>query len=107
MILESWSNYHVSTFIVGSVITVIASIFYFLELLNSNEVLKIKTSLRFWVATGLLLFNVGMVPFMVFSKQFNGYNEIRMTILISLNFILYTCYSLGFIWAKQDQNQSS
>ena len=27
----------------------------------------IKNKLSFWIATGLLLFNVGMVPFVIFS----------------------------------------
>ena len=77
---------------------------YFSELLNSNQVLNLKEKLSFWISTGLLLFNVGMVPLMVFSERFNANNELRIVILICLNAILYTCYSLGFIWSKKEIN---
>ena len=104
MITESWNYYHISTFIVGAVIIVITSVFYFSELLNSNEVINIKHKLKFWIATGLLLFNVGSVPFMIFSKEFDANSNLRNIILVSLNMILFTCYSLGFIWAKKENN---
>jgi len=106
MSTQSWLFYHTSTFVFGAIITVMASLFYFSEVLNSDEVLKIKNSLRFWIATGLLLFNVGMVPFMLFSKDLNVLPALRNIILVSLNLILYTCYSLGFIWAKPVRKQS-
>lgn len=100
---ESWSNFHPTTFITGAFITLILSLFFFYELLNSNEVLNIKHSLRFWLAIGLLLFNIGMIPLMIFSDTFNAYNELRVIILIILNLILYSCYSVGFIWSKPSQ----
>ncbi|MGB0880302.1 MAG: hypothetical protein ACPGTO_07020 [Polaribacter sp.] len=101
---QSWDENHVMTYIAGSIIIVIASFMYFSELLNSREVLNIKNKLSFWIATGLLLFNVGMVPFVIFSEIFDAHNELRIVILVSLNVILYTCYSLGFIWCKKKVN---
>lgn len=101
---QSWKQNHVMTYISGSIIIVITSFMYFSELLNSNEVLYIKNKLSFWIATGLLLFNVGMVPLIIFSETFNAHNELRIVIVVSLNVILYTCYSLGFIWCKKKVN---
>ena len=103
-ITESWKNYHQLTFVAGAINIIIFSFLYFSELLNSNQVLNLKEKLSFWISTGLLLFNVGMVPLMVFSERFNANNELRIVILICLNAILYTCYSLGFIWSKKEIN---
>ena len=77
---------------------------YFSELLKSNKVLNLKGELSFWIATGLFLFNVGFVPVEIFNKTFNAFSEVRILIIICLNVILYTCYSLGFIWAKKEEN---
>ncbi len=107
MFTESWEFNHVSSFVAGAIVVIIASVLYFYELLNSDKVLNIKYNLRFWIATGLLLFNVGMVPFIVFSKEFSVHDILRNIILVSLNIILYSCYSLGFIWTKQERNQYS
>ncbi len=106
MSTQSWMNYQISTFYTGAIISTIASVFFFSELLNSNKILSIKHSLRFWIATGLLLFNVGMIPFIAFSNDYKLYPELRNIILVVMNLILYTCYSLGFIWAKAEHKQS-
>lgn len=106
-IYESWKSYHSYTFICGAIFTVLCAWLYFSELLNSNKVLQVKHTLRFWISTGLLLFNVGMIPFMLFSSYFNAYHNYRNVILICLNVILYTCYSLGFIWTREENNQYS
>ncbi|WP_369048825.1 hypothetical protein [Tenacibaculum sp. UWU-22] len=96
----SWNQYQIPTFVCGAIITIISALLYFSELLDSDKVLNVKTELRFWIATGLLLFNVGMTPFMIFSDYFKSDNRLFVIILVSLNFILYGCYSLGFIWLK-------
>lgn len=97
----SWDNYHTKTFIVGAVINIIASIFFFSQLLNDKEEIEVQKNLKFWISTGLILFNVGMVPFMLFSQEFNANNETRTVIIVLLNFILYFCYSIGFILCKK------
>jgi xanthine/uracil permease len=100
----NWDGYHFPSFVFGALITIIGSFLFFSELLKSNQILYIKNKLSFWIAIGLLLFNVGMVPYMVFSEDFESYNFYRLGILIGLNFILYTCYSLGFIWMEREKN---
>jgi hypothetical protein len=103
-ITEPWGGYHKITFIVGAFFTVFSAIFHFYELLNNDEIIDVKHKLSFWISTGLLLFYVGMIPFMIFSDTFDSYHNYRNIILIFLNLILYTCYSLGFIWVKEKNN---
>lgn len=94
-------NYHILTFIVGAIINIIASIFFFTQLLNDKEEIEVIHNLKFWISTGILLFNVGMVPFMLFSKEFSASSYTRTVILVILNFMLYGCYSLGFILCRR------
>lgn len=99
-----WMVTNKYTLISGAIVIIIGSFLYFSEILKSNKILNIKEDLRFWIGTGLLLFNVGYIPIEIFKEIFNAHNEVRIIILICLNVILYTCYSLGFIWAKKEES---
>jgi len=107
LIFESWEQYHKYSFVTGALFTLICAIFHFWQLLNSDEVLEIKFKLSFWISTGLLLFNVGMIPFMLLSEYFDfSGNAYYIFIIIGLNLILYGCYSIGFLWTKAKYNRS-
>lgn len=94
-------NFHSSTFVLGAIINICAILFFFSQLLNDKKEIEVKHNLKFWISTGLLLFNVGMIPLMLFSEQFNSHNSVRVFVLLVLNFILYSCYSIGFNLCKQ------
>lgn len=106
-IFESWELYHKYTFVTGALFTLICTILHFWQLLNSDEVLEVKYKLSFWISTGLLLFNMGMIPFMLLSEYFDfSGNAYYIFIIIGLNLILYGCYSIGFLWTKAKYNRS-
>ena len=104
LITLSWNNFHHSTFVFGAIINIILSLFFFSQLLRSTYETAVKYHLRFWIAAGLILFNVGLVPLMIFSELFDAHDDVRVLILLILNFILYSCYSIGFLWSKREQN---
>ncbi|MGJ8744114.1 hypothetical protein [Polaribacter sp.] len=106
-VFEHNNNYHIKVFVFGAIINLIATLFYFSELLTSKIMIHIKYKLSFWIATALLLFNVGMIPFMIFTEEIIKSNEnLYQIILICFNLILYTCYVIGFIWSKKEYNLS-
>ncbi len=93
-------------FVTGAIFIVILTGFYLYQLANSNDVLSIRYKLSFWIALALILFYVGMVPFMLLSRYFNVWREGNtfFIILLCLNIILYGCYSIGFLWTKKKYN---
>ncbi|MGB5553806.1 MAG: hypothetical protein WBM83_04040 [Flavobacteriaceae bacterium] len=94
------------TFMVGAVFTLICALLHFRQLLQSDDALNLSRTLPFWVSTGLLLFNIGMVPYMLLSDYLNFRNNIySIVILLLLNFILYGCFSIGFIWSREKPNR--
>ena len=103
--VKNWEEYHTNTFIFGAFINLITSIAYFLQLLGSRDIIHVEYKLSFWIATGLLLFNICMIPFFIFSDLLSSREFLYQIILVSLNAILYTCYSVGFIWNKKEYNQ--
>lgn len=93
------------TFYLSSLLLIITIILFLLETLNSNVVLKLKQTLIFWIAVGVMLFQLGIIPVFI-AKEYINYNQ-GLTygyILLLLNLISSTCFSLGFIWSKKEVN---
>jgi len=49
-------------FLFGGVLLIVTILLFFVEILNSDSILKIKSLLIFWVATGVFLFQLGFIP---------------------------------------------
>lgn len=104
-VFQHWSGYHRYTFVVGALFTLVCAIFHFWQLLYSDEILEVKYKLGFWISTGLLLFNMGMVPLMLLNGYFKLSGTNYYVLIISLNVILYGCYIIGFLWTKKKYNR--
>ncbi|GGD11482.1 hypothetical protein [Hyunsoonleella pacifica] len=101
-------DYHKYVFVLGAVFLLVLTGFHLHDLINADDhALKIKYKLSFWITIALVLFNVGMIPFILLSKYFNVwiYNSAFTIILFFLNLILYGCYIIGFTWTKTKYNQ--
>lgn len=101
-ILTTFQSY---SLLVGGFFLIITIILFFTELLNSDVILMVKNLLIFWVAVGILLFQLGLIPVFIATKYINYTNgNTYGYILLILNFITSLCYSLGFIWTKKNLN---
>ncbi len=89
--------------ILGSIFIVIGSIILFIELLNSDEILRINKLLLFWISIGVLLFYSGILPIYVMANFLN-YRGLFDYILLPLNIIMYGCFITGFIVSKKEYN---
>lgn len=100
---EKSSEYLSYTFIAGTILIIIIASIYFIQIVRSDEILTIKSNLSFWITLGVLLFSIGMIPVLTLQKYMDlEDSNAYYIILISLNFILYGCFSLGFIWNKKN-----
>ncbi len=89
--------------LVSSVLIVVSVMYYFIELLKSDAVLKIGYSIYFWISIGVLLFNIGMVPIFVIAKLI-AYNGVFDIIILMLNILMSLCFITGFIVSKKEYN---
>ena len=94
-------SYQTMNFISGVSVILISSLLFYLKLLNSNEILSLKTNLRFWITIGNIIFFVGILPLMIMHNYMNIDFLSYMIVLTLLNWITYSCYILGFIWMKK------
>jgi len=97
-----FGNFQYYTLLFGSITLIITIILFFIEILNSDAILKVKNLLIFWVAVGVLLFQLGFIPVFLATKYINYSNGLTYGyILLLLNFITSFCYSYGFISSKK------
>jgi len=100
---DIYVTYQSYFFLIGGVFLLISVILFFIEILNSEAILKIKHLPIFWVAVGIMLFQLGFIPVFLATKYINYSNGLTYGyILLILNFITSLCYSLGFIWSKKN-----
>lgn len=93
------------SYTVGNLVLLVLIFTYFIRLVRDEEALQFKTSLMFWVCLGLLLFYLGTMPFYGLHNTLRTkYPAIFMVywyIQIALSALMYTSFTLGFIWSRQ------
>lgn len=92
------------SYIIGSIFLLILILIYFTGFIKSEEIIKYKTSMMFWVCVGLMLFYVGAIPFFAFRKalyvQYRSFFYIYWYTQFGLNYLMYLSFMLSFIWGK-------
>jgi hypothetical protein len=89
--------------IIGNFLIVISVLLYFHEILNSNEVLKLKDSMFYWIGLGVLLYNIGFIPVYVVA-EFISFGVAFRIITVVLNIIMASCFIIGFFRSKKESN---
>ncbi|SNR40845.1 hypothetical protein SAMN06265371_102374 [Lutibacter agarilyticus] len=93
----------INIMIIGSLFVVISVMLFFIELINRDEILEIQKTLVFWIAIGVLLFNIGFIPIIIIA-EFIAYRGIFSYIILTLNIIMSFCFITGFIVSKKECN---
>lgn len=89
--------------IIASFILVITIVIYYSELLQNDIILNLKYSIFFWISIGVLFFNIGFIPVIVFA-EYISYSGVFRYITIALNIIMNLCFIIGFIVSKKQYN---
>lgn len=88
----------------GTVLVLILVIKFYSELLIKNETINFLKEPKFWISTGLLIFNVGYLP-TLFLLNLNYYEIINVDLIMTvLNIFLYSCLIKGFLCYQKKIN---
>ena len=85
----------------GCLVLLFCSLIYFYQILQSDKILHVKHSLPFWLTIGNIIYFVGLLPIMLLQKYIGASDLIYSIVLTIVNFITYSCYTIGFIWTKK------
>jgi len=95
----SFSSYSI---ILGSLLLFLGVGVYFLQIIQSDEILNFGRSIPFYFSVGTLVFNLCVTPLFIYSKYYSNsispeFVDIYALILIIANIFMYTCYIIGFL----------
>ncbi|MET2983671.1 hypothetical protein [Aureibaculum conchae] len=91
--------------IIGSLFLTICVIFYFIELLQSEKVIRFHRSVSFWLSVGLLVYYTSIIPFTVVVNNYALADKaLQKMFLINhiLAIAMYSVFTFGFIWSKKE-----
>lgn len=91
--------------VLGTLFLAVSIIFYFIELLKSDKIIIYHKKLLFWISIGLLIFNVGTLPFTVKITSYALLKGIHNLFLIVwvLAILMYLIFAFGFIWSNKEE----
>lgn len=91
--------------VVGSILLAITVIFYFIELLESKNIIIYHRKLLFWISVGLLVYHVTTIPFSLKVTEYalkDNIHSLFLIIWISAA-IMYLLFTFGFIWSNKEE----
>ncbi len=93
------------TIILANFIVILFVVLYFIQLMKAKIVLRLSRQPLFWISTGAFIFHLGCLPCFILYNYVSSMDEILATslfrIIVILNFIMYTLYSIAFLCTKK------
>ncbi|MFD2917890.1 hypothetical protein [Psychroserpens luteus] len=97
------------SFIFGTVSISIYVIFYFIELMRSDEILSYYKLPSFYISIALLIWYICVTPLFIFDSYFYEMNtkfvEFRGKFLLFINIFTYLCFAFGFWYSLKKSKQ--
>ncbi|WP_240911269.1 hypothetical protein [Yeosuana marina] len=113
-ILWHWQEFFVSFFpilsVLGSIVVFLCSVFYFIEVLQSDNILTFYKSLNFYISAAIFIWWLIITP-IVFYDNYSAYEvdvyvrdwdyiELRKLIYLSANIFMYSTFTFALIFCK-------
>ena len=96
-------------FTIGVTIICMYVLFYFLQLINNDIILKFYKLPSFYISIGLLLWYLSVIPLFIFNDYFKSVNtnfvEFRNLLLLFINICTYSCFAFGFLYPLYKRKQ--
>ena len=96
--LKNWNSY---VYIVGSLFIMLFVIGYYYQLITNEEVKRLTNNSEFWIATGLIIFFAGNLPYLgMYNFLIKNYSDLAdslSTILRLLNIMMYSLFAYAYI----------
>ena len=98
---EGWTNLSKYTFLAGSCIIIISVFYYFSDLLKRKQVFHLFKTPSFLISCGVLMYHIGVLPFVFFMEHIDFSIEINDTVLVLLNLIINLFLISAFICSNR------
>lgn len=86
-----------------SIFICIVIVMYFSEILMSDLILNFKKSMSFWIALGVFIMEIGIIPIFVIGELIE-YRGVFRYIIFLLNILMGASFIIGFVVSKKEFN---
>jgi len=113
MIFIFWNNIYFEmlslfTIFTGTLLITITCFRFFMELLRSDKILSLRLYLPFYIAIGVLMFNLCITPLIIYASYFSAGNDLYIKlhsyIVLFSNLFMYSCFIIGFLICKKNKS---
>ncbi|MET0463468.1 MAG: hypothetical protein ABW007_09945 [Chitinophagaceae bacterium] len=88
----------------GNICLLVLIMLYFQHIMKTPEIFNLRSSMMFYICTGLLLFYLGSFPFFaLFNYLVENYTAFQKNYywaMMTLSCLMYLTFTAGFIWSK-------
>jgi hypothetical protein len=92
------------SYTIGNILLLIILLLFFFRFAKSDEILRYKTSMIFWVCIGLMIFYIGSLPFYALrTTLYNQYTDIFYIywyVQFGMCISMYILFIFSFVWGK-------
>lgn len=93
--------------VLGAIVVLICTILYFVEILQSETILKFYKSINFYISCAILIWWLIMTPLVFYDIYFNktdwNFVILKWQIYLFANFFMYTTFTIGLIVSKPEK----
>lgn len=109
-IIFNWDDYFIRFFpiisILGAIIILLSTVFYFVEILQSEKILTFYKSLNFYISAAIFIWWLIITP-LVFYDIYNSYKDwnfifLKWEIYLFANIFMYLTFTFALIWCKPE-----
>ncbi len=92
-------------FFVASILIIVSIMYYYSEILNTNEVLYVKKKMVFWISVGYLLYLSGSFPIRIVRNYFTEALNVEYIVEVGsfISIVMNICFIIGFIWSEENK----
>ncbi|HZW70498.1 MAG TPA: hypothetical protein VFF57_06455 [Hanamia sp.] len=109
--IQKYYIFHTYTYMLGELYLIVLCLLYYRELYTADEFKKLSALPEFWIVTGLFVFCVGELPYMMLLNYLNKHYLLtsmyfQKYILGTLNIVMYAMFTIGLLWSTRKQKLS-
>jgi len=102
---DVFKEYIITNIFLGTLLLLSSIAVYFQQLLKSDKILYFSKDLLFYIAIGVVIWNLCVIPIYIYDNYFTTQNEdfilLYAAILRYCNIFMYTTFAVGFVVCSQ------
>ena len=111
-IITHWNEYFTRFFpiidVIGAVVVFLCTVFYFIEVLQSERILTFYKSLNFYISAAIFIWWLIITP-LVFYDIYNSHYDwnfifLKWEIYLFANIVMYLTFTFALIYCKQEHD---